>query len=200
MNLKKAVTAMTPKDDIRAFCEGCEKPQAVYLAEIVKGKIKQYYLCESCPLLKDFYVLKPSDAPNVAAISGQPAEEGKEILDLTCPKCGLTYEQFIVRGYLGCSECYSAFREPLKLLLAHIHGSDIHLGKAPKIIRGKKTSAGNARKTNRIDTLLDMKEKLKTAVEKEDFGQAAQLRDKIHDAGSHEGNPPQADQFMGEGI
>lgn len=188
---------MKSKQNIKPFCDGCKNPQAVYIAEIIKGKVIQYYLCGSCPLLKDLYIVKPMDVQSTAAISQQPAEERKEIPDLTCPACGLTYEQFLVRGFLGCSECYSAFREPLRPLLAHIHGTDVHSGKAPKIIRANKTSA---EKANRIDTLLDMKEKLKAAVENEDFEQAVQWRDKMRDAGPREGEPPPAGQFMGEGI
>ena len=89
---------------------------------------------------------------------------------LKCPKCGLTYEDFKKVGRLGCGECYNAFKEALVPLLKRIHGSTQHCGKSPKKI------AKIVKTKNELDVL---KEKLQKAVQKEDFEEAAKVRDKI---------------------
>jgi protein arginine kinase activator len=91
---------------------------------------------------------------------------------LKCPKCGLTYEDFKKVGRLGCGECYTAFRDALLPLLKRIHGSNQHCGKSPKKA-AKVVKAKNE--------LLELKDKLQKAIQREEFEEAAKLRDKIRE-------------------
>ena len=83
------------------------------------------------------------------------------------------YDDFRKFGRLGCSECYSAFKEYLSTLLKKIHGSNRYFGKTPV-----KIASSVKRKMN---DLQDLKEQLQKAIYMEDFEKAAELRDKIRE-------------------
>jgi protein arginine kinase activator len=72
---------------------------------------------------------------------------------------------------LGCSQCYETFKEGLIPLLKKIHGSTQHAGSSPK----KKTK----KKRKFSGKIQELKEQLDEAIKKEDFEEAARLRDKI---------------------
>ena len=96
----------------------------------------------------------------------------KEDLRLKCGACGLSYEDFKKIGRLGCSGCYDAFRKYLIPLLKRIHGSNKHYGKMP---------LGQARPVELKSELEELKAKLQQAIQKEEFEEAARLRDTIKD-------------------
>jgi len=155
-------------------CNICGKSQAtVHLTEIIDEQITELHLCEECAQKKGAQMESHfglSDLLAGLADLGTQFNKAKTEPKLKCPKCGLTYEDFKKVGRLGCGECYNAFKEALVPLLKRIHGSTQHCGKSPKKI----AKAVKAR--NDLDVL---KEKLQKAVQKEDFEEAAKLRDKI---------------------
>ncbi|MFN8855015.1 MAG: UvrB/UvrC motif-containing protein, partial [Planctomycetaceae bacterium] len=71
---------------------------------------------------------------------------------------------------LGCSDCYTAFREELLPLLENIHGDIQHVGKAPR--RAPLDS-------RRRQDLIRLRSELKTAISEESYERAAELRDQI---------------------
>ena len=74
----------------------------------------------------------------------------------------MSYEDFRKVGRLGCAECYGTFKRSLGSLLKRIHGSPIHLGKAPvRSVRPAKTKS----------ELADLKRKLEEAIDGEAFDQ-----------------------------
>ncbi len=155
-------------------CNICTKKKAtVHLTEIVDGQVTELHLCEECAREKS---VQMEQQFGLADLLAGLADFGKQVKDvdkvrLDCPHCGISYDDFKKFGRLGCSECYTAFREHLSSLLKKIHGSNLHLGKAPAAFP---TPAGP-----QIETLRDLKAQLQQAVEKEDFEKAAQLRDKV---------------------
>jgi len=90
--------------------------------------------------------------------------------DITCSRCGLTFEQFTHQGRFGCGECYNAFRSRLEPIMRKIHGSSLHKGKMPVVGEGKPIPV---REEERLEDAL------KKAIEGEDFERAADLRDKL---------------------
>ncbi len=97
---------------------------------------------------------------------------GPEILKAVnkCPVCGMTYDEFVRGGKLGCSECYSTFRSRLLRPLKQIHGTYEHVGKIPE--RG----GGTLKNTRRLS---ELERKLDAAVKDQEFERAAELRDEI---------------------
>jgi protein arginine kinase activator len=87
-----------------------------------------------------------------------------------CPACGMTYEQLVHTGKLGCSECFRHFEPQVETILRHVHGSTRHVGRLPK------RAGGPLRAEHRIHRL---KRELSACVAAENFERAAQLRDEI---------------------
>lgn len=89
--------------------------------------------------------------------------------DDVCPACGYTLADFEQSGIFGCDVCYSVFSNDIAALLRRIHGSSQHIGSRPtsKRVLLPESDLGNLR------------EKLSSAIQGEDFEEAARLRDLI---------------------
>lgn len=168
-------------------CEQCGKNKAtVHLTEIVNEQISKLNLCESCAKQKGADAEQHFGiADLLAALSeGEGGVSGGAAAAATsdlipsknrCPKCGLTAEDFKKTGRLGCSECYVAFRSNLAPLLKRIHGANQHVGKSPN-----PSSVNDYKASNKIQEELDhAKIDLAKAIKKEEFEEAATLRDKV---------------------
>ena len=164
-------------------CQFCENAATVHLTKIVKGtKGKQeVHLCERCARKHNLIPDQATPHVDLKALLGlllgplqqthahpqqQPAAEP---LALTCPTCGLKYEQFRAEGRLGCPDDYLAFQSALEPLLERIHRSQVHAGKLPLAVR----------RGNRETELKDLKKKMKAAAKAENYEEAAKLRDQI---------------------
>ena len=155
------------------LCEACKQTQAtVHLTEIVNEQMTELHLCEACANQKGAQVESHfglADLLSELADFSKP-QELEETPVKTCPSCGMTYEDFRKVGRLGCAQCYQTFKRSLGSLLKRIHGSPIHLGKSPA-----RQVAPAAAKTE----LVELKRRLGKAIEREEFEEAARLRDQI---------------------
>lgn len=165
-------------------CDVCHKGNAtVHLTEIVDNQITELHLCEDCARQKGAQMEQHFGLADLLAGLADLGQqfEGQGVSDGKCPSCGLTYQDFKRVGRLGCSECYSAFKDSLKVLLKRIHGSTQHLGRVP--IEQKKQIKKSLRVIRSLkekpDELAVLRAKLQKAIEVEEFEQAAKLRDKI---------------------
>jgi protein arginine kinase activator len=163
-------------------CEACKQTQAtVHLTEIVNEQMTELHLCEACANQKGAQVESHfglADLLSGLADFGK-TPDAEDVATKTCATCGMSYEDFRKLGRLGCADCYATFKRSLGSLLKRIHGSPIHLGKAPA--RLVKPAKGRAE-------LMDLKHKLEYAIEHEAFEEAARLRDLIRRMEQHE--PP----------
>ena len=98
----------------------------------------------------------------------------EENISLTCDNCGMTFERFKERYRVGCAECYEAFRPSMKPLLRKIHGTWEHSGE-----RHVEQAPAEDAKQDPAWTLELMQRRLKSAIEREEFEEAARLRDEI---------------------
>lgn len=158
-------------------CDVCAVNQAtVHLTEIIDEQMTELHLCEGCAKNKSVEMEQQFGlADLLAGLSdlGKTSASGvKEDLRLKCGACGLSYEDFKKIGRLGCSGCYDAFRKYLIPLLKRIHGSNKHYGKMP---------LGQVRPVELKNELEELKFKLQKAIQKEEFEEAARLRDTIKD-------------------
>ena len=162
------------------LCDECGKNKAtVHLTEIINEQITKLNLCEACAKEKGSDVEQHfgiadllsalSDVEATSHAAGVPSPKNK------CAHCGLTYDDFKKIGRLGCSECYATFRVSLAPLLKRIHGSHQHLGKAPDPLHLKEQKVSS----KLLEELEAVKQELLKAVKKEEFEEAAALRDKI---------------------
>jgi protein arginine kinase activator len=87
-----------------------------------------------------------------------------------CSNCGTYYSEFKKGGFLGCSECYTSFKDELDPVLKRVQGSVRHAGKVP----GSRMKA----RTNRND-MDGLRIMLQRAIENEEYEDAAKIRDEI---------------------
>jgi protein arginine kinase activator len=93
-----------------------------------------------------------------------------DLAKLQCPDCGATYLDFRRTGRLGCPYDYLVFRVGLAPLLDRVHRGRRHSGKRPR------RPCRSPEVDRQIRALRRM---LRTAVDSEDYAQAALLRDQI---------------------
>ncbi|KAF3362537.1 hypothetical protein PHSC3_000772 [Chlamydiales bacterium STE3] len=151
-------------------CGDCRKSIAVIYTEIVGETITHTSMCADCPeLRRRLYG---------SQYKGAKLHEGQT--DLACGNCGTTLEAVKSGSLLGCPVCYEVFDETIlsemqiagKLGLRLINAkksTPVHLGRAP----------GEIKEMNPAMRLLALNEALTETLQREDYEQAAWLRDQI---------------------
>ena len=154
------------------LCDECEKREATFhYTEIINGVTTELHLCELCAKKRGFTLPAAFSLADLLGGLVEPEQIPSLETELSCKNCGFTYSNFKNIGLLGCSQCYSSFHKMLEPLLKKIHGASKHVGKFPG--RRKKE-----KKEKSSDVQL-LREKLKDAVAREEFEEAAKLRDRI---------------------
>lgn len=158
------------------LCDDCQKRQATVHITKINNNIKtEKHLCEVCAEkagelsfatdsqfgVQDF--LKSLMGSGFAGVPQQVSEAA-------CPNCGMTFEEFSRTGKLGCGECYVAYGDRLEPLLRRIHGTSGHTGKIPRRSGGKLAL---------MQRLRQLKADLQRHVSREEYEQAAKVRDEI---------------------
>jgi protein arginine kinase activator len=160
------------------LCEKCQQQQAtVHMQQIINGEKTEVHLCSACaeememPISFDNFFqgfLESVFANHKASV----AEDVQAQPRIQCRVCGLTYNDFKNTGRLGCAGCYDAFRKELGIVVKNMQGSNQHQGKFPKRFGAE---LAVKRRVEQLRLLLAQ------AVEKEEYEDAARLRDEIRD-------------------
>ena len=151
-------------------CQKCHNPATLHITEVLDGsQFEELHLCEQCA---NKYLYEPQQKPGSGKGSALEVREGDEGLfnQTECPQCGLKFVEFRNTGRLGCPHDYQAFREELLPLLENIHGEVRHVGKVPRRLPQNKETQSE---------LMQLRNRLKQAVTKEDYEEAAKIRDRI---------------------
>ena len=163
-------------------CDVCQKKKAtVHLTEIVDEQMTEMHLCEDCAREKSVQMEQQFGLADLLAGLSDFSKhiKGTEKSKLKCLNCGLAYDEFRKLGRLGCSECYTAFKEHLSVLLKKIHGSNHYPGKTPvKLAPAVK---------KKIQDIQEVRDHLQNAIQSENFEEAARLRDKIRELEKKDG-------------
>lgn len=171
------------------LCDKCKKNEAkVYYTEIINGQMKEQHLCEECAMECTSFQMGTSFMNQEVTLgnllstilgnyygNATAGDETKE-KEIRCDGCGMTYSEFMRIGKFGCEKCYDSFQKVLEKSIKSIQGSNTHTGKKPK---------GYESKTDKIIKELSEVDKLsirlQDAIEKEEFEEAAKIRDKIRE-------------------
>ncbi|MFT4177021.1 MAG: UvrB/UvrC motif-containing protein [Luteolibacter sp.] len=162
-------------------CDFCDNKATVFLTQLVEGQMKKVCLCEDCAKergvtdptgfsLADF--LQGGDslisgfAPSQSAVSMSTAGYHGKV----CPNCGFTLDDLHRVRRLGCSECYSVFRDDVNQMLRGMHKGVSHVGKVPE---------GLMAQQYRNQRLKELRAKLDEAISSESYEEAAGIRDEI---------------------
>lgn len=152
-------------------CSECKKPLYVCYTEIVGDKMTRTVMCADCPHLEKRLYGK-------ARQEGVSEDKGETAL--ACGNCGTSLETIRKGNTLGCGECYSVFAETLiDLLLSenrisrHLTSNKktqpLHIGRTP----------GEVTEISPTLRLIALNEALDETLIREDYEQAALLRDQI---------------------
>lgn len=155
-------------------CGNCKKAVKVLYTEIVGDTIVQTEMCADCPeLIRHLHGAESTEKSFVQLDGGS---------GLCCGACGTTLEE-VKRGHLlGCDECYTVFGEILvvELITSNKLPSrfnnikktiPIHIGRTP----------GELITLNLSSRLVALNEALNETLRREDYEQAALLRDQIRE-------------------
>lgn len=163
------------------LCNHCKKKEAkIYYTEIINGEKKEQHLCEECAAeYTSFFVMdsfQNKESWLGGLLSGLLDGLSVKAAEPVCKKCGMTLDAFLKNGHIGCTECYESFGENFSRLLRNIQGGDTHNGKVPKGYSPKAKAEVKKAVLTEEDKL---RLKLQQAIEKEEFEEAARLRDEI---------------------
>ena len=161
------------------LCQRCKKHTAtVHLTEIVKSEKREKHLCEKCAA-EEGVTMKQHVPLNELLTSFLVSQAGaQEWSELSCPECGMSFVEFRSRGLLGCPHDYDAFGDALANVIQRAQDNHTqHTGKSP----------GQLMEIDPVEQKrLQLQRELREAVDKEDYEQAALLRDRLAEL---EGSP-----------
>lgn len=156
-------------------CSRCKKEIEIIYKEIEKGVTSCTHMCSDCPYFKQKLQGEQPSSQNLA--------ESEKVGGFCCSKCETSYDSFLLDGTLGCSECYHVFAdviteklkreglipEKMQTILEKNDKTYLHLGKSPNEDLSSLVSS----------QVTDLNEALSDALQRENYEQAAELRDQI---------------------
>jgi protein arginine kinase activator len=152
-------------------CQKCTKAATLHITEVVSDEqFEELHLCEECA---NKYLYEPQKGglqKGGEMEAAQDTDETSALNQRECPHCGVKFVEFRNSGRLGCPYDYQEFRQELLPLLENIHGETKHCGKMPRRLPQNKQTQSE---------LMQLRNRLKQAVTKEDYEEAAKLRDRI---------------------
>ena len=157
-------------------CECCKNAEAtIHLTQVIDGEVKKLNMCPICAQKNGIDLNSSISITDVLlGLGNQAGGEGSKPdlseFDLSCSRCQMTRAEFKKRARLGCPECYNAFMGELSSITQAMHHSRQHVGKIPA------RQGNKARITAQIAALQN---DIETAIAKEEYEIAANLRDKI---------------------
>ena len=179
------------------LCQNCGRNEAnFHYTQIINGVKKEMTLCDSCAKelgVKDIEFSMPINFSSFLTDFFNEYSDGflpafTTTKELTCNKCGMTFDDFVNMGEFGCGNCYITFADRISPVLKKLHGSSKHIGREYKdcideleynkkqFEKTKKESKTVSDKENKIDKL---QKDLKKAIKEERYEDAAKIRDEI---------------------
>lgn len=155
-------------------CSECRRPIKVRYSEVVGENSAELSMCSECPelekRLQGFRHLAASDMP----------QEGST--GLACGSCGTTLAAIRVGTLLGCSQCYEVFENIIveELSAAESIPSKLAASKRSQLVHIGRIPGETSEMTPTL-RLLALNEALNETLAREDYEQAALLRDQIRE-------------------
>ncbi len=147
-----------------------------HIKRVINGEVREYMLCEQCAEKLGYGNIFNNLSLNFDNFLGSFFTENiphKLKFDtVRCENCGSSFEDISNSGKVGCANCYKVFYNQLIPSIKRIHGNTKHAGKLAACVKEDK------RVENKLQNL---KMKLNEAIDKQEFEEAAKLRDMIKD-------------------
>ena len=157
------------------LCDVCrEKEATVQLTQVVKGEVALLHLCPRCAAERGVETTMAVPQKNLLGdflhqVQAQSHVASLEALE--CASCGMTMRDFRSTGRVGCANCYVTFDHSLRELLRRVHGSAKHVGRVyepPALDLSPRDSEAGV-----------LRDRLRRAIQNEEFELAASLRDQL---------------------
>jgi protein arginine kinase activator len=153
------------------LCDSCrERDAVVHLTTIEDNAVHQLHLCERCAADRGVETTVATPKHPLAEFLHQqvpvPSADG-----VRCTFCNTTMADFRATGRWGCARCYTNFEAGIRELLRRVHGNHRHVGRSYR--------APMSETLERAAVLGELKDRLRRAIESEQFELAADLRDRI---------------------
>lgn len=178
------------------LCDNCGKREAnVRYSENINGRKKELNLCEECSQKLGISQMDFSMPIDFSSFFGEFMEDlatpelmamplFNEIKALKCDNCGYTFDEIANSGRLGCANCYEVFEERLDPIIRRMQGDNRHVGRVGGILDNKIEQKLNHKQEGQEESdkgskLEELQEKLKQAIKKEEYEEAAKIRDEI---------------------
>lgn len=174
-------------------CQRCQKKEAtILIKQSYNGNDKEYALCQDCMVelgLANSFGFgfdnflgagfgSPQNFPSHNAqnltgsynsgvfVSGKKEEQ-------ICKHCNTTLDEVRKKGRLGCNYCYETFEEQLGQVFRRIQSGEKHRGR-------KMAESKEKNEINKLHELIgELQNRIKAAVEKEDYESAAKWKTEI---------------------
>lgn len=163
-------------------CQECQqRPATFHFTQFKNGQKTEVRLCEVCAKEKG-YMTFPEDGYSLHhLLSGlfnfdlqqvdSHQDSFHQLQHMACRSCGLSLMEFKNDGKFGCASCYESFAQYLDSILRRVHsGNTKHNGKTPK------RQGAHLHTKKELEML---KVKLNELVKREEFEEAAVVRDQI---------------------
>ena len=171
------------------LCQNCNQNDATtHIKRVVNGEATEHHLCPACAkklgydhFFDDFSLSIPNIFSSffhdtMPALSRAGVEH--------CETCGSSFEDIVRSGMVGCADCYEKFYDRLLPSIQRIHGRAKHAGKTPHYTVEPDEKAADTPKNEAEPQTLEaqiaaLQRQMQTAIESQNFEQAAVLRDRI---------------------
>lgn len=162
------------------LCQNCKKHEATsHIKSVVNGEYTQLHLCSSCAGKLGYGDVFSGFGFDLGDFFGNFFSKPKASLassnTVRCSKCGMSFEEIVKTGKIGCADCYEKFYEMLLPSIQRIHGKTQHNGKTAKVAE----HSGDKKEKTKEEIIEELKAEMKVAIEEQNFEKAAELRDKI---------------------
>lgn len=160
------------------LCQKCGKHEATtHIKQVINGEFEEIYLCSDCARKSGYTDSFSGFGFDLSSFFPGFFTQPKAAIDSgkveRCQKCGTSFREIVKSGKIGCADCYEKFYDLLIPSIRRIHGKTQHNG---KVIDSAHTDEKQESAEEKIEKL---KAKLQQSVEKQEFEEAAQLRDEI---------------------
>ena len=155
-------------------CDVCKEADAVVQLTQIEGTgVRLLHLCERCAAERGVETNVSAPKPQISDFlqSVHQAMQATQGDAARCAFCSSTFRDFRSTGRLGCAHCYDAFEKSMRDLLRRVHGSSQHIGRRYEPHTGEELDDGG--------TVNELRDRLKRAIEAEQFELAADIRDRL---------------------